>query len=50
MGASLILLNTTLSVDPGGENGCEVRVHNTGAVVDQFTFTVVGDTARWARP
>ncbi len=48
MGASLILLNTTLSVDPGGENGCEVRVHNTGAVVDQFTFTVVGDTARWA--
>lgn len=48
MGATITLLSTTLSVDPGGEVACEVRVRNTGAVVDQFSLSVVGDTARWA--
>ena len=33
---------------PGGEAGVDVRVRNTGVVVDQFSFEVVGDAAAWA--
>jgi hypothetical protein len=38
-----------LSVDPGEEVTCLVQVRNTGVIVDQFTFEVLGDAARWAR-
>jgi hypothetical protein len=37
-----------LTVEPGDEASCPVRVRNTGAIVDQFTFEVLGEAARWA--
>lgn len=36
-----------LSVEPGGQATCEVRVRNTGSVVDEFRFEVLGDAAPW---
>jgi hypothetical protein len=35
-------------VEPGDETSCAVRVRNTGTIVDQFTFEVLGEAARWA--
>jgi hypothetical protein len=41
-------LNTgSVSVQPGGEAECELRVRNTGRIVDQFTFEALGDAAPW---
>src|SRR2546429_2756797 len=37
----------TLSVDPGGQTACEVRVRNTGTVVEQFHLAALGDGADW---
>jgi hypothetical protein len=48
VGATALLSLTRLAVDPGGSATCDVRVRNTGSVVDQFTFEVVGDAATWA--
>lgn len=49
MGASAALLdNTVISVTPGGDASCEVKVRNTGDVVDEFTFQVLGTAAAWA--
>jgi len=48
MGARASLLSPALHVDPGGEVGCEVTVHNTGSIVDEFTVTVLGEAAPWA--
>lgn len=48
MGATASLAPNTLSVEPGGMVTCEVKVRNTGSVVDQFTFTVLGDAAGWS--
>ncbi len=49
MGASAALIdNTVISVTPGGDASCEVKVRNTGDVVDEFTFQVLGTTAGWA--
>jgi hypothetical protein len=36
-----------LSVEPGGQASCEVRVRNTGAVVDEFRFEILGDAGPW---
>lgn len=47
MGAVASLSETSLAVDPGGEVVCDIRVRNTGDVVDEFTFEVVGPTADW---
>src|SRR5260370_26350388 len=33
---------------PGGEAVSEVRVRNSGTVVDQFTLEVLGDASAWA--
>jgi hypothetical protein len=47
MGATAVLSRDKVAVDPGGEAGCEVRVRNTGTIVDEYTLEVLGDTAGW---
>jgi hypothetical protein len=37
----------SVSVQPGGEAECELRVRNTGRIVDQFSFEALGDAAPW---
>jgi hypothetical protein len=49
MGASASLSAPALTVDPGGEAVSEVKVRNTGGVVDQFVVDVLGDAAPFAR-
>src|SRR4029077_13795308 len=48
VGASVTLVTAALVVDPGQEVSAEVRVRNTGSVVDEFTLDVLGDAAGWA--
>jgi hypothetical protein len=47
MGAAATLSQGAITVDPGGEAGCQITVRNTGTVVDQFTFEIIGDNAGW---
>ena len=49
MGAVASLNPTTLSVEPGAEATAEIKVRNTGNVVDQFSLDLVGDPAAWGR-
>jgi hypothetical protein len=49
VGASASPLPSSLHVVPGDEAGCEIKIRNTGTVVDQFTFEVLGDAAAWAQ-
>jgi hypothetical protein len=37
-----------LTVEPGDEATCEIRLRNTGQIVDQFTIDVLGDVGPWA--
>ncbi len=48
MGASVTLVNAAVAVEPGGQVAVDVRVRNTGSVVDEFTLEVLGDSAGWA--
>ena len=48
MGVAATLAQGTATVEPGGEALYQITVRNTGTVVDQFTFEVVGDCAPWA--
>lgn len=48
MTATAILHPQDLAVEPGGEASCEVRVRNTGTVVDEFRLDVLGEAAAWA--
>src|SRR3989440_13008307 len=48
MAATATLASKTVKVTPGGEAVSEVRVHNSGTIVDQFTLEVLGDSAAWA--
>ena len=48
MGASVTLVTAAVSVEPGQSVSVELRVRNTGAVVDEFIFDVLGDAAAWA--
>src|SRR5947209_11779907 len=48
MAATATLANKSVTVTPGGEAFCEVRVRNSGTIVDQFTLEVLGDSAAWA--
>ena len=48
MGASASLQTTSLSVTPGSEASLELRIRNTGHVVDVLTVEVVGEAAPWA--
>jgi hypothetical protein len=34
-------------VDPGGRAECELKIRNSGTIVDQFTFEPLGDAAPW---
>lgn len=48
MSVAVGLVETELTVAPGDEVGCTVRVRNTSSVVDHFTLDVVGDSGSWA--
>lgn len=47
MGVTAALTNAHLSVAPGEEAVCDVQIHNTGSVVDQFTLDLVGSAVGW---
>jgi len=47
MGALVTLSEKTIEVLPGAVATCTVTVKNTGTVVDQFTFDILGDPAAW---
>lgn len=47
MGATARLSDKLLRVDCGQETVTTVTVRNTGAVVDEFTFVVLGEPAAW---
>jgi hypothetical protein len=48
MGATTSLASRQLSVTPGQAVEAKVLVRNNGALVDQFTLDIVGDTREWA--
>lgn len=48
MGASVTLVSPAVAVEPGQAVSIEVRVRNTGSVVDEFVLDVLGDAAGWA--
>src|SRR6266513_350551 len=48
MAATATLASKAVTVTPGGEALSEVRVRNSGTVVDQFTLEVLGDASAWA--
>jgi hypothetical protein len=47
MGTTVSLQQTALAVEPGESVSTELRVRNTGEVVDQFSFQPLGDAAPW---
>jgi hypothetical protein len=47
MGASASFDESSVTVEPGGQAEVRLRVRNTGAVVDSFTFEPVGIPAEW---
>ncbi|HEX2851517.1 MAG TPA: hypothetical protein VHN98_13230 [Acidimicrobiales bacterium] len=49
MPGALTLLSPVVSASPGGEAIAELKIRNTGTIVDQFAFNVLGDAAAWAR-
>jgi len=49
MGATTSLSTIELNVEPGSQVVAELRVHNTGRIVDNFTFQPLGDGASWIR-
>ncbi|MDQ3107441.1 MAG: hypothetical protein M3Q68_06500, partial [Actinomycetota bacterium] len=48
MGVTASLQSTSVAVTPGSEATVEVRVRNTGQIVDVLHVEVVGDAAAWA--
>jgi hypothetical protein len=48
MGAAASLEPHALDVDPGGVATCTVTVRNTGSVVDELSFSVLGPAGAWA--
>src|SRR5437660_11918466 len=48
MGAVASLNPTVLSVEPGAEATAQIKVRNTGNVVDQFSIDVVGEPTVWS--
>ncbi len=48
MGASVTLTAPSIGVAPGGEATLELRLRNTGTVVDEFSLSVLGDAAGWS--
>jgi len=47
MATTVSLSQEALAVEPGNEVTTELRVRNTGDVVDQFNFQPLGDAAPW---
>jgi hypothetical protein len=47
VGASVTLVSPAVAVEPGQAVSVEVRVRNTGSVVDEFVLDVLGDAAGW---
>ena len=47
MGATATLASRAATVQPGSEATAEIRVRNSGTVVDQFTLEVLGDASAW---
>ncbi|MDP9463949.1 MAG: hypothetical protein M3P52_04940 [Actinomycetota bacterium] len=47
MGSSASLDRPELSVEPGQQVSAQLRVRNSGSVVDQFTFEPLGTGAAW---
>jgi hypothetical protein len=47
MSASASLPTEPLAVDPGGEQSCWIKIRNTGEIVDEFVFEVLGAAAEW---
>ena len=47
MGATATLASRAVTVQPGSEATAEIRLRNSGTVVDQFTLEVLGDAAAW---
>jgi len=48
VGASVTLVTPAVSVEPGQTISIDIKVRNTGTVVDEFVFDVLGDAAGWA--
>ncbi|MEA3076743.1 MAG: hypothetical protein QOF60_1651 [Actinomycetota bacterium] len=49
MPAAVSILTSVVTVQPGGDATAEVRIRNTGTIVDQFAFNLVGEAAAWAK-
>ena len=49
MGVAVVLERPGDPLTPGSETASNVRVRNTGAVVDQFELDVIGEAASWSR-
>ena len=47
MGASASFEQSSISVEPGGQAEVQLRVRNTGGVVDSFSFEPVGIPPEW---
>jgi hypothetical protein len=47
VGASVTLTAPSIGVVPGGEATLELRLRNTGTVVDEFALSILGDAAGW---
>lgn len=48
MGAAASLSPSTVTVEPGAEAAADVKIRNTGHVVDEFTLDVVGEPSAWS--
>src|SRR5438445_10509127 len=48
MSVSITISANKLSVVPGAEATCEVKLRNAGTIVDEFSATVLGDAGAWA--
>jgi hypothetical protein len=48
MSATALLSETAIKVAPGQEETLEVRARNSGDVVDELRFEVVGDASSWS--
>src|SRR3954451_15731409 len=48
MSASATIPATPLVAQPGGEVSVFVQVRNTGEIVDQYMFQVLGEASQWA--
>ena len=48
MGVSVTLVTPAVAVEPGQSVAVEIRIKNTGSVVDEFTLDVLGDPGAWA--